>query len=78
MRRHRLDAFGDDNLLAGGDVPLAPAIETVIGLDPAEQQILRAAGAENEAFDACDLHWGFLGRAIPIYSFHFESWFFID
>src|SRR5438034_11753997 len=56
MRRHRLDAFGDDRLLAGGDVAFAPAVEAVIGLDPAEQQILRAAGAEDEAFDARDLH----------------------
>jgi hypothetical protein len=54
--RHRLDAFGDDGLLAGGDVTLAPAMEAVIGLDPAEQEILRALGAEDEAFDARDLH----------------------
>src|SRR5436190_3651104 len=56
---HRLDAFGDDSLLAGGDVTLAPAVEAVIGFDPAEQQVLRAVGTEDEAFDARDLH----GRA---------------
>src|SRR5207248_1287836 len=57
--RHRLDAFGDDGLLAGGDVTFAPAVETVIGLDPAEQQILRACGPEDEAFDTRDFHKGF-------------------
>src|SRR5205823_2380804 len=56
MRRHRPDAFGDDGLLAGGDIPLAPAMQAVLGLDPAEQQILRAAGAEDEALDARDFH----------------------
>jgi hypothetical protein len=28
----------------------------VLGLDPAEQQVFRAAGAEDEGFDARDLH----------------------
>src|SRR5437870_8135433 len=58
MRRHRLDAFGDDGLLAGRDIGLAPAMGAVLGLDPAEQQVLRAVGAEDEVFDACDLHGG--------------------
>src|SRR5438045_3990931 len=53
---HRLDAFGDDGLLPGGDVTLAPAVEAVIGFDPAEQEVLRALGAEDKAFDARDLH----------------------
>src|SRR6202011_853576 len=54
--RHRLDAFGDDLLLALGDVGLAPAIEAVLSLDAAEQQILRAASPEDEGFDPSDLH----------------------
>src|SRR5207249_6828404 len=54
--RHRLDAFGDDGLLPGGDVTLAPAVEAVIGFDPAEQEVLRALRAEDEAFDARDFH----------------------
>ncbi|HEY8873939.1 MAG TPA: hypothetical protein VIM52_12980 [Stellaceae bacterium] len=58
MRRHRPDALGDDGLLAGRHIPLAPAIGPVLGLNPAEQQILRALGAEDEALDARDFHRG--------------------
>src|SRR5271155_29866 len=56
MRRHRPDALGDDGLLAGRHIRLAPAIGAVLGLDPAEQQILRALGAEDKALDARDFH----------------------
>src|SRR5438270_1608004 len=56
VRRHRLQTFGDHGLLAGGDIGLAPAAGAVLGLDPAEQQVLRTVGAEDEAFDARDLH----------------------
>src|SRR3954464_12241546 len=62
--RHRLDALGDHGLLAGGDVSLAPAMRPVLGLDAAEQQLLRAAGAENKAFDARDLHGGLRAAAL--------------
>jgi hypothetical protein len=31
-------------------------MEPSLGLDPAEQQILTAAGAEDEGFDPRDLH----------------------
>ena len=56
VRRHCPDAFGDDALFAVGDVGLAPAVKTVLGLDAAEQQVLRAAGAEDKGFDAGDFH----------------------
>jgi hypothetical protein len=61
MRRHRPDALGDDGLLAGGDITLTPAIGAVLGLDAAEQQILRALRTEDEGFDARDLHRAFTG-----------------
>src|SRR5437667_340795 len=54
--RHRLEALGNDLLLALSDISLAPAIEAVLGLDAAEQKVLRAAGAEDEGFDPRDLH----------------------
>ena len=56
MRRHRLDALGDDGLLPGRHISFAPAIGAVLGLDPAEQEVLRALGAEDEALDARDFH----------------------
>src|SRR6202023_2843103 len=56
MRRHRLDAVRNDLLLAVRDIGLAPAMETVLGLDSAEQQILRAAGPEDKGFDARNFH----------------------
>src|SRR6516162_9502882 len=57
MRRHRLDAFGDDLLFALRYVGFAPAVQAVLGLDPTEQEVLRAAGAEDEGLDPRDLHW---------------------
>ena len=56
VRRHCPDALGDDRLLARGHIGLAPAVRAVLGFDPAEQQVLRAAGAEDEALDARDFH----------------------
>src|SRR5271163_2165284 len=56
VRRHRPKDLGDDRLLAVRDIGLAPAVKAVFGLDPAEQQILAAARAEDEGFDARDLH----------------------
>ena len=54
--RHLVDQNRDDLLAAVGDIGLAPAVGAVLGLDPAQQQVLRAAGAEDKAFDAGDLH----------------------
>ena len=56
LGRHRPDALGDNHLLAVRDIGFAPAIEPTFGLDAAEQQILRAAGAEDKAFDPGYLH----------------------
>ena len=56
VRRHCPDAFGDDALFAVGDISLAPAVKTVIGLDAAKQQVFRAGGAEDKGFDAGDFH----------------------
>src|SRR6516225_8604838 len=56
--RHCPDALGDDLFLTLRHIGLAPAMEPVLGLDPAEQQVLRAAGAEDEGFDPRDLHGG--------------------
>jgi hypothetical protein len=39
------------------DVSLAPAVKAILGLDAAEQQVLRAAGPGDEGFDAPYLHF---------------------
>src|SRR5207245_858011 len=54
--RHRLDALGNDGLLASRHIGFAPAVGAILGLDPAEQEVLRALGAEDEALDARDFH----------------------
>src|SRR5262249_50093560 len=54
--RHCPDALGDNLFLALRHIGLAPAMEPVLGFDAAEQQVLRAAGAENKGFDPRNLH----------------------
>jgi hypothetical protein len=56
MRRHCLNAFGDDLLFALRHIGFAPAMEAVLGLDAAKQQVLRATRAEDESFDPRNLH----------------------
>jgi hypothetical protein len=56
MRRHFGDQHRDDLLAAMRDIGLAPAMRAVLGLDPAKQEVLRAAGAQDEGFDARDFH----------------------
>ena len=53
--RHRLQALLDHRFLAGRYIGLAPAVQAVLGLDTAEQQVFRRARIEQERFDTGDL-----------------------
>src|SRR5580658_3921480 len=56
---HAALALLDHLLLAAGDMGFASTVQPVLGLHPAEQQVLATAGMQQKSLDASDLHFGF-------------------